>query len=184
MTMENMEDFDYGTAKEVGKASYEALLHGKTMIRHGARLLDIAESIESRMREKGYELAFPVNISIGESAAHYTPAFDDESTVPEKGIVKLDIGARKGHYLGDCALTVDLSGNYGKLVEASQTALESAISMVRAGRKVNEIGREIGKVAKAAGFAPIRNLGGHGIEQHELHASVFIPYYDNGNIHD
>lgn len=179
--MEDKDDYDYETVKSVGKVSYEALLHGKSLVKHGAKLLDVASAIESYIMGKGFGLAFPVNISINENAAHYTPTFDDASVIPEKGIVKLDVGARKGHYLGDCALTVDLSGNHGKLVEASQTALDTAISMVKAGRKVNEIGREIEKIAKAAGYAPIRNLGGHGIEQHELHADVFIPNYDNGD---
>ena len=53
--------------------------------------------------------------------------------------------------------------------------------MVKAGRTVNEIGREIEKVAKSYEFNPIKNLGGHGIEQDELHASIFIPNYDNGD---
>ncbi len=179
--MEKKDDYDYGTIKEVGKASYEALLHGKGLVKAGAGLLGIAEAVEGYIKDRGFELAFPVNISINQSAAHYTPTFDDRSVVPENGLVKLDVGARKGHYLGDCAITVDLSGNYGKLVEASQIALETAIGMVRAGRKVNEIGREIERVARSAGFVPIRNLGGHGVEQHELHADVFIPNYDNGD---
>ncbi|MEM3839070.1 MAG: type II methionyl aminopeptidase, partial [Candidatus Micrarchaeaceae archaeon] len=173
--------YDYETAKAVGKASYEALEYGKGLIKPGALLLEIANMIEEHIRSAGFDLAFPVNISINDNAAHYTPAFDDLSAVPEKGLVKLDVGARKGHYLGDCALTVDLSGAYGKLVEASQKALETAISMVKAGRGVNEIGREIEKVAKENGFAAIKNLGGHGIKQHELHAGVFIPNYDNGD---
>ncbi len=178
---EEKDDYDYDVIKEVGKASYAALQHGKSLIKSGAKLLDIAEAIEKHMNESMFDLAFPVNISINENAAHYTPTPDDKSVIPEKGLVKLDVGARKGHYLGDCAVTVDLSGNYGKLVEASESALEKAISMVKTGRAVNEIGAEIEKVAKSYGFSPIKNLGGHGVEQHELHASVFIPNYDNGD---
>ena len=28
---------------------------------------------------------------------------------------------------------------------------------------------------------PIKNLGGHGIKEHDLHAELFIPNYDNGD---
>jgi methionyl aminopeptidase len=93
----------------------------------------------------------------------------------------VDLGARLDTYLTDCAQTVCLDSEYSKLVESSEKALENAISLVKAGRKVNEIGREIERTAKSSGFNVIKNLGGHGIEQYELHASVFIPNFDNGD---
>ncbi len=175
------EEYDYNKLKEAGKVSREALAHAKTLVKPGKKLLEIAESIEAFMKERGCEMAFPVNLSINETAAHYTPEYQDKTTVPEGAVLKVDIGARKDVYLTDCAVTVSLSDKHAKLVEASEKALENAISMVKAGRTVNEIGREIENVAKSHGFNPIRNLGGHGIEQDELHASVFIPNYDNGD---
>lgn len=159
------EDYDYKKLKEAGKVSKEALQHARTIVRPGAKLLDIAEGIESFMKEKGYDCSFPVNLSINDSAAHYTPEFDDNSVVPQGAVIKVDIGARKEVYLTDCAMTISFSDKHSKLVEASEKALENAISMVKAGRAVNEIGREIDKVAKSYGFNPIRNLGGHGIER-------------------
>jgi methionyl aminopeptidase len=179
--MEETEEYDYNVLKEVGKASYDALNYGRGLVKEGAKLIDIAEGVESYLKGKGFELAFPVNVSINENAAHYTSPFGDMSTVPNGAVVKLDVGARKGTYLGDCATTIDLSGRYAKLVEAAEKALENAISMVKAGRKVNEIGREMEKMAKSYGFEPIRNLGGHGVERHDLHAGVFIPNFDNGD---
>jgi methionyl aminopeptidase len=175
-------EYDYQKLKDAGMVSRNALEHARTSIKPGRKLLDIAEEIELFMKERGCEMAFPVNLSINESAAHYTPEYDDKTTVPEGAVVKVDIGARKDVYLTDCAITVSLSDKHTKLVEASEKALENAISMVKAGRPVNEIGKEIEKVAKSYGFKPIKNLGGHGIEQDELHASVFIPNYDNGDL--
>ncbi len=175
------EEYDYEALKEAGKASYAALAYGKGLIKPGASMLEIAESVEAHILGMGMEMAFPVNISVNGNAAHYTPSFDDASVIPENGIVKLDVGARKGRYLGDCALTVDLSGSHSGLVDAAQAALEAAIGMVRAGRQVCEIGAEIAKVAAGHGVVPIRNLGGHGVERHDLHASVFIPNFDNGD---
>ena len=177
-----MEDeYDYKKLKDAGKVSRDALEYARKLVKPGAKLLDIAEGLESFMKERGCEMAFPVNLSLNENAAHYTPEFNDQSVVPEGAVLKVDLGARKDAYLTDCAVTISLSDKHAKLVEAAEKALEDAIALVKAGRPVNEIGREIGKVAKSYGFNPIRNLGGHGIEQDELHASIFIPNYDNGD---
>ncbi len=174
-------EYDYNMLKEAGKVSSQALQRARETIRPGRKLLDIAEDLEAFIKGKGCELSFPVNLSINESAAHYTPEYSDASILPDESVLKVDLGARKGVYLTDCAITLSFSDKYSDLVRASEEALESAISLVRAGRPVNEIGREIGNVAKKHGVNPIRNLGGHGIEQDELHASVFIPNYDNGD---
>lgn len=175
------DDYDYEQLKEVGKVSYEILQHSKTLVKPGAKLLDVAEKIEGMIKERGYQMSFPVNLSINQSAAHYSPDVDDNTTFKEEDVVKVDIGARKDHYLTDCAMTVDLGGKHGKLAEATEKSLEAAISMVKAGRKVREIGAEIEKIAKQHGFSPIKNLGGHGIDAHELHADIFIPNFDNGD---
>jgi methionyl aminopeptidase len=175
------EEYDYEILKEVGKVSYEVLQHSKTLVKPGAKLLEVAEKLEGMITEKGYEMSFPVNISINQAAAHYTPDIDDKSVFGDGDLVKIDLGARKEHYLTDCAMTIDLSGKHQKLIDAAEKALESAISMVKAGRKVKDIGKEIEKIATQHGVNPIRNLGGHGIDAHELHADVFIPNFDNGD---
>lgn len=177
-----MEDnYDYEMLKEVGKISNEALQHSRKIVKEGRKILEIAEELERFIKERGFEMAFPVNISINENAAHYTPTIDDPYVLSGTEVVKIDLGARKDAYLGDCAITIDLSQEYGKMVEASELALENAISLVKAGRPVNEIGREIEKAASASGLKPIRNLGGHGIDKKDLHASIFIPNFDNGD---
>lgn len=171
----------YDAIKEVGKIAYEALLHSKTLVKEGVKLLDVAEQLEMYIIKKGYELAFPVNISINQNAAHYTPIIKDETRFSIDNLVKIDIGARKDRYLTDCAITIDLSNKYASLVEASEEALEAALSTVKSGVHVREIGKEIAKIAEKHGFKPIRNLGGHGISEEDLHADVFIPNYDNGD---
>ncbi len=174
-------DYDYKKLKEAGKVSKEALAYASSVIKPGRKLIDVANEIEKFIEDKGCKQAFPVNLSANAEAAHYTPEFTDTRIVGEKDVIKVDLGARLDTYLTDCAQTVCLNGEYSKLVEASAKALENAISLVKAGRKVNDIGREIEKTAKSQGFNVIKNLGGHGIEQHELHASIFIPNFDNGD---
>ncbi len=174
-------EYDYEKLKSAGRVSKDALLYARTVIKPGRRLIDAAEQIEKFIADKGCKHAFPVNLSTNEQAAHYTPEFDDARIIGEKDVIKVDLGARKDTYLTDCAVTVCLDSEYSSLVDASEKALENAISMVKAGRKVTEIGAEIEKTAKQSGFKVIRNLGGHGISQEDLHANVFIPNFANGD---
>ena len=168
-------------ASEAGAISYKALQKAKDLIKPGVKLLDVAVSLESFVTESGFDIAFPVNISINEQAAHYTPSFEDAKTFGENDIIKVDFGAGKHGVLADCAITIDLSGNNQKLADASYEALQNAISSVKVGAKVRDIGKEIEHVAAKYGFKPIKNLGGHGVGIHDLHSSPFIPNYDNGD---
>ncbi len=179
--MENKYDYEYDKFREAGKASFEALTYAKELVKPGKKLIDTANELEKFMKDKGFGLAFPVNISINENAAHYTPTVNDESVFTNNDLVKIDLGARKDTYLQDCAVTIDLSGKYANFVDTAQKALQEAISSVKAGRKVCEIGAAVEKVVKGAGLKPIENLGGHGISEEDLHADIFIPNYDNGD---
>lgn len=164
---------------EIGKITVEALLKTKEQIKPGAKLLDVANTAENFLRENGYGLSFPINLSINEQAAHYTPSLNDEKVFSENDLVKVDFGAEKNGLLGDGAITIDLSSNNQKLVDAAGKALENAISSVRTGVSVSTIGKVIGNTIEEAGFKPVRNLGGHELHTHDLHAGLFIPNYDN-----
>ncbi len=176
-----MAEYDYEKLKKAGAITQQALEFSKTLVKEGAKLLDVVDKIESFIKEKGGLLSFPVNISINSEAAHYTPTVNDEKVFTNKDLVKIDAGARIEEYLGDGALTIDLSGENGKMIEASVEALGEAVKLVRHGRPVREIGKEIETIVKKHGFIPIKNLGGHLIEKDELHAGIFIPNYDDGN---
>lgn len=172
---------DIKKLEALGKDTFEILQQARAMVKPGVKMLDVAKKVEELVQRKNLQFAFPINLSINENAAHYTPMFDDSSVFGEKDVVKVDVGLRSGDVLTDSAVTVDLSGKHTKLMEATQEALEAAISTVKAGRKVGDIGKEVEKVAKKHGVNPIRNLGGHGIAEGELHEKYFIPNFDNGD---
>ncbi|MCL4373479.1 MAG: type II methionyl aminopeptidase [Candidatus Marsarchaeota archaeon] len=178
-----MEKLDVEKLKEVGNASVEALNIAAQMIKPGAKLIDVAKAAEGHVAEKGFDFAFPINISINGQAAHYTPSLNDELAFGENDIVKLDFGAAKDGLLGDVALTVSTASDnrHASMLEATKEALDEAISMVKAGARVSDIGKAISAKIEAKGFQPIRNLGGHGVGVHNLHADIFIPNYDNGD---
>ncbi len=172
---------DIEALREVGIASYEALLEAKRAVVAGARLIDVAERVEGSMRAIGFAPAFPLNLSLNHEAAHYTPSLGDQRSFAPGDVVKIDVGVGRSGVLGDCAATVDLSGKHGALVEAADDALRAAIGAAREGVAVCALGGIIARAIEAKGFKPIRNLGGHGVESHAIHAGVFIPNIDNGD---
>lgn len=161
--------------REAGKITAKVLKEAASLVIVGNSLLDIAETAEKMIADEGAKLAFPVNIGIDSTAAHYTPDMDEKETIHEDAVVKIDIGVRVNDCIGDSATTVDLSGKNEKLLEASKTALEKAIQTVKPGVKVGEVGGVIEGTIKEFGFKPIVNLTGHKIEKGLLHAGVEIP---------
>jgi len=161
--------------REAGRITAKVLKEAEKLVIAGESLLDIAETAEKMISEEGAKLAFPVNICINSVAAHYTPDIDEKETIPDDGIVKIDVGVRVNDCIGDSAITVDLSGKHEKLLEASKTALEKAIQAIKPLAKVEEVGGIIESTIKEYGFKPIANLAGHKIEKGVLHAGIEIP---------
>jgi len=175
-----MEKEELEAYKKAGKIAAEALNYGKGLIVKGASILDVTEKITSKIRELGGELAFPVNISMNETAAHNTAKINDDFKFSDE-VVKLDVGAQVDGFIGDTACTVDLSGKYSNLLKASEDALNEAIKIVKPGVKVSEIGRIIEETIKKAGFKPVRNLSGHGLSEYRNHDHPNIPNFDSGD---
>jgi methionyl aminopeptidase len=167
-TSENLEKY-----RQAGRILKEVRAAAVERVQKGAKLLDVANAIEADIVARGGKPAFPVNISLDTEAAHDTPEPGD-LRVFEDNIVKLDIGVHVDGYIADTAVTVDLSGN-PDLVKASETALEDAIKMVRAGVSTADIGAAIEAAIDGFGFKPIYNLTGHGLERFVQHAPPSIP---------
>ncbi|ASA77201.1 type II methionyl aminopeptidase [Thermococcus sp. 5-4] len=145
------------------------------MIKPGAKLYDIAEFVERRIVELGGKPAFPCNLAINEIAAHYTPYKGDDSVLKEGDYLKVDLGVHVDGYIADTAMTFRVGMEEDDLMAASKEALENAISVIRAGVKISEIGKAIEETIRGYGFNPIVNLSGHKIDRYKLHAGVSIP---------
>lgn len=166
-----------------GSIGRKALEFGKSLVEPGALFYDVATGIENHIRELGGKPSFPVNISINNEAAHYTPFQGDKKKLKTGDVVKLDVGAQVDGYLSDNAATIEVgeTGNHSDIIEASREALNSAIKKLRPMVQARQIGAEIERVIRNRGFKPVRNLGGHGINRYDLHSEIFIPNYDDGN---
>ncbi len=170
-----MEEEELKSYLKAGKIASETLEYGVSLVKAHSKLADVAQSIEERIISSGAEMAFPVNISINDIAAHYTPKLNDELAFGEDDVVKVDVGVHVDGYIADTAKTVDLSGEHGKMCEANERALDEALKLVRPGASVSKIGETVQAVLSKAGYKPIENLTGHEVKRHDLHAGLSIP---------
>ncbi|MGB9175681.1 MAG: type II methionyl aminopeptidase [Methanoregula sp.] len=160
--------------REAGLIAAKILRDGAKEIRIGTSYLDIVESIESRVIEEGAALAFPLNLSLNEDAAHDTASPGDPRIFAKGDVAKLDLGVHVDGYIADTATTIDLGVN-SLLVEASRQALEAAISIIRPGVPSGDLGVAIQSAIESRGYRPIANLTGHGLDQYLLHRLPTIP---------
>ncbi len=161
---------------KAGKIAAHALSFVAPMVRPGVKVLKICQQAEKKILELGASgVAFPCNISINDEAAHYTSPFGDTKTFPDKGLVKIDLGAHVNGYISDTALTVDLDGSFEKYVEASREALRSAIEIVTPDVPLGDVGRAIERTIKRLGLRPIHQLSGHQLKPWNLHAGKNVP---------
>ena len=160
--------------REAGLIAAKILRDGAKEIHIGTPYLDIVESIESRVIEEGAALAFPLNLSLNEDAAHDTASPGDIRIFARGDVAKLDLGVQVDGYIADTATTIDLGVN-SLLVEASRQALEAAIRIIRPGVTAGDLGMAVQTAIESRGYRPISNLTGHGLDQYILHRSPIIP---------
>jgi methionyl aminopeptidase len=147
----------------------------KSYVREGMPIIDVCEKTENLIREKGGKPAFPCNVSINEIAAHYTSPPNDKKRIPEKSIVKLDLGVHIDGYVTDSEITICFNPEYRSLVKTAEQALKAAINIVHPGISTSKLGAIIEKTIKSRGFKPISNLTGHQIGRYLIHAGTSIP---------
>jgi methionyl aminopeptidase len=163
--------------RQAGQIAARARELGLRLTVPGARRKDVADAVESFIREEGAAPAFPANLSRNQEAAHYTPSLDDEAVFVAGDLVKVDVGAHLDGAIADTADTVEVGGThrYENLVRAAQDALKEGIAHVRPGVPVDEVSRSIATAIRSRGLKPVENLTGHSIERYLLHAGKAIP---------
>ena len=158
-----------------GKIASEVRENARKKYYVGSTLLEICESIEKEIEQKGGKCAFPVNTSLNEIAAHYTAEPNDDRVVKDGDILKIDLGVQINGYIADTAVTVCYDPKYDYLVQAAEAALREAISIIRIGTKSSGVGKIIENTVKQMGGIPIANLSGHSLEQYTIHAGKSVP---------
>lgn len=160
--------------RKAGKLVAEVRAQARPLVKPGVTLLEVAEMVEELITQRGAKPAFPCNISVNEISAHYSPPADDDTTIKEGDMVKVDVGAHVDGYIGDTAFTI-ATGEKQELVQTAEQALEAEIAAIKPGIDVGELGRIVEETATAAGFKPIHNLTGHSLARWNLHAGLTVP---------
>ncbi len=160
--------------RKAGKAAAEALHFGSKLIERGAVIREVCDAIDAKIIELGAEPAWPTQVAPNDYAAHYTPDPDDNEAFNDE-VVCLDVGAHVDGFVGDNAMTIDLSGKHAALIKAARDALNNAAKILGVGVEIGKISQVIADTIENAGFQPVRNLSGHTISQWVIHDKPSIP---------
>ncbi len=167
--------------RKAGRIAAEVRQEIEKKIRPGLKLLDLAGMIESLTEQKGGKPAFPVNISLNEIAAHYTPSAADTRVIEPGDLVKIDIGTHVDGYIGDLAFTY--CSEKSPLIDCAWKVLENAVKIIKPGVSVAEISEVIENTVKGEGLGLIVNLTGHTLDKYVFHGSPSIPNVKNESEH-
>lgn len=137
----------------------------------GTRSRDLDAFGAERLRRAGARSApqltygFPgaTCISIGRVVAHGIP---DDTVLRDGDLVNIDVSAELDGFFADTGASFvvgQASPAQQRLLDATREARDTAIAQLRAGGRLNGIGRSIETVASRRGFRVIRNLGSHGV---------------------
>lgn len=118
-------------------------------------------------------------ISVNEEVAHGMPG---KRVIHEGDIVNIDVSGSYEGYFADTGISFVVGGGHPekeKLCSVAEAAFDRAMSKVKAGAKLNQIGKAVEREAKQQGLFVIKNLTGHGIGK-SLHESPqhILNYYD------
>jgi methionyl aminopeptidase len=171
--------------RRAGRITTEARDRVAEAVRPGITTRELDAVAEEAIRSagavpsfKGYR-GFPASIctSVNDEIVHGIPG---PRVLQEGDLISLDVGAIWEGYHGDSAVTVFVgeppSGEAEKLVRVTEESLEAAISQIRPGGRLSDIGHAVQQVAEGAGFSVVREYVGHGVGQ-ALHEDPQIPNY-------
>lgn len=163
---------------KAGALAREVRAYGKSLIQKNSSYNEVIAKILEKIRELGAKPAFPPQIALNEVAAHFLPQPDEDIHFSDQ-VLKLDIGVCYNGAIGDCAVTIDLSGKYQKLIDAAEAALLAAERNIKVGIPLREIGKIIEETIISYGFSVVKNLSGHGLGFNKIHTPPMVPnYYD------
>lgn len=126
---------------------------------------------------KGYE-GFPAAacISVNDEVIHGIPG---SRKILEGDIVSVDTGAYLDGYYGDACRTFacgKIAPEVQALLDSTRESLELAVSMVKPGVRVGDIGAAIQQYNEERGFSVVREFVGHGLGK-DMHEDPEIPNF-------
>ena len=118
-------------------------------------------------------------ISPNEVIVHGIP---DDRVIDDGDIVSIDCGAIVEGWHADAAITIPVGSvdeESRRLLDATKASLDAAIVMAAPGNRLGDIGAAVEGVARAAGYAVVREYVGHGIGT-AMHEEPEVPNFGPG----
>ncbi len=157
----------------------------------GANTAELDALAQQRMKEQGGRPSFmgyragqdvdpfpgAVCVSINDEVVHGLPIPGRD--IRSGDIVGLDIRMWRDGLATDMATTVivgEVSPEVRALVRETRAALEVALSVVKAGKWIHDIGNAIDDYLTPKGYGIVRDLVGHGVG-HAVHEEPPIPHF-------
>lgn len=179
------------TAKEIAKMHRSGIALRRVLdslaqsIAPGMTTMDLEKIAEAGIAEAGAIAAFKgyhdypcvLCTSVNDEVVHGIPSA--LRVLQEGDVVSIDCGLILDGYYADSALTLPvgrISDSAAALLQTTEKSLQAAISTVRAGATLGDVGAAIQEVAEAAGYSVVREFVGHGIGT-QMHEEPQIPNY-------
>lgn len=174
---------DINSLRAAGRVCAQAMQLMMESAKPGMTTLELDQIGEEFLKKNGAKSAprvmynFPGGtcISVAPVIAHGIPG---EHVIQDGELINIDVSAELNGYFGDtgASMVVGKSNTeYDKLLDAAKSTLEKVLSVVRAGKPLNLIGKTVEQEAAKQGYNPIFDLTGHGIgrQLHDKPSAVY-----------
>jgi len=108
--------------KRAGEIASQIRDFAKKVVKVDVSLLEATNIIEKKIIDLGGGIAFPVDLSINEIAAHYSAVLDDKTVFKDGDLIKADIGVHINGAIADTAVSISLNSKK-ELIYATDKAL-------------------------------------------------------------
>jgi methionyl aminopeptidase len=183
---------EIGLMRESGKIVAEALRLCRSLIKPGARTLELNQVVEQVYARhgaqplfKGYpgRVPFPAVtcISLNEQVVHGIPG---SRVIREGDLVKVDTACKLNGWCADAAITVivgEVRPEWRRLVQVAEQVLQIAITEMGRRKWWSEVALCMQQHAETAGFSVVQQYVGHGIGR-IMHENPQVPNYVNRDV--
>ncbi|ARF08899.1 metallopeptidase family M24 [Catovirus CTV1] len=163
--------------------------HIQNIIKPGMRIFDICNLIESKIVEltkvndHTAGIAFPTGVSLNNIIAHDSANPNDDRMFGHDDICKIDFGVHYNGRIVDCAFSATFNEKYKPLLLATKEATWTGIRLAGPDAICNEISEQIKETIesheielnnKTFSLKAVSDLGGHSIDQYNIHSGKII----------
>jgi methionyl aminopeptidase len=174
---------DLGALRQAGRVASAARVFGAAQVHAGRTLAAARSAVEAEIQRLGASLAFPAQIAVNETAAHFCPAATDARAFEEGDLAKLDVGVHVDGWVVDTAVTVNVGCRPERqpLIDAAEAALSAALAAACPGALIYEVSQAIETVLRSRGLRPVESLCGHGVGRWTVHCPPAVPNRPEGD---